>query len=296
MTLRRAVVVFYLFFVPAVSLSAQVTPRDSAKHFLWKVQSKNNTVYVLGSVHLLKKENYPLSRTIEDAFKDTEKLVLEIDPASLEGKKSQWVMLTKGTYEKGKTLRAGVPKATYRLAGKRAEELGINIKALDKFEPWFAALTIAALKLQQLGFDPKRGVDRHFADEAKKTKKEILGLETAEYQISLFDEMTPATQGLMLLKTLKDLDVIEKEVSRIVESWASGDIEALETLLLGTFKKVPKVYKRLIVDRNRNWLPKIETFLAQEKNYMVIVGAGHLLGRDGLIELLRHKGYSVEQL
>lgn len=179
---------------------------------------------------------------------------------------------------------------------KRAKELGMDIQALNRLQPWFVALTLSALKLQTLGFDPNYGIDQYFAEKAKKEKKEIVALETWEDQINLFVGMSQESQELLLLRTLRDLEVMEKELTRIVRSWTVGDVRTIETLLLESFKEYPQVYRRLISDRNKNWLPKIEKLLDQDENYIVVVGAGHLVGKEGIIALLKEKGYSVDQL
>lgn len=292
------VAAFVLVFISLASslLHPQEKPGVNEKSFLWKVQSKKNTVYILGSIHFLKKDSYPLGKTIEKAFNDTKKLVLEIDPASLNQESSQRAMLMKGLYDNSRTLKENISEGTYTLAEKQAKKLGMDIRTLNKFEPWFIALTITTLKLRKLSLSPNYGIDKYFSDKARKAEKEILSLETFEYQINLFDKMGQGTQELLLLQTLKDVDVMEKEFNRIVDSWATGDMKRLEKILLGSFGEYPEVYQKLISDRNRRWLPKIERFLAQSENYMVIVGAGHLVGKEGLIELLKEKGYSLEQL
>ena len=265
------------------------------KRSLWKVQSKSNTVYIMGSIHYLKPQNYPLDPALEDAFKAAKKLVLEIDLESAGKEQGQKLMLMKGLYTDGRTLKGVVSAETYLLAEKEFKGLGLDIRVFNQFKPWFVALTVAAMELQRLGFDANRGIDRHFYQKAKKENKEIIGLETFEYQMDLFDGMAERTQEMMLLQTLKDIRSIEGAVGAIVQAWASGDMKTLESLLLQSLKEYPDVYQRLILDRNRAWLPKIESYLAQKENYLVVVGAGHMAGKDGVIEMLKTKGYSVEQ-
>ena len=282
-------------FLAHALLYAQERQKVSSKSFLWKVQSKKNAVYILGSVHFLKKEHYPLPKAIEDAFADAKRLVLEIDIEGLGLEITQRMML-KAIYDNGKTLQESISKEAFTLAGKRAKELGLDIYMLNQFEPWYVALTLATLKLQNLGFNPNYGVDKYFSMKAKETGKEIASLETLEYQIDLFDRMSPATQELLLLQTLRDLDVMEKEFNRIIGAWAGGDAKTLEALLLKSFREFPEIHQKLVSERNRNWLHKIENFLAHNENFIVVVGAGHLVGKDGVIELLKEKGYLVEQL
>lgn len=295
---RRAVAIWLIsaFTLVSALLHAQEKLTGDAKSFLWKVQSSKNTVYLLGSIHFLKKENYPLPARIEASFNDARKLVLEIDLASLDPQAAQQMMLVKGMYADSRTLPESISNKTYAWLEKRTKEIGLDIQALKGFQPWLVALTLSTLKLQKMGYDPSYGIDHHFAERAKKENKEIVALETWEYQINLFAGMSPKTQELLLLRTLTDLELMEREVTRIIRSWTSGDTKSLESLLLQSFVEYPEVYRRLISDRNRNWLPKIEKFLEQGENYLVVVGAGHLVGKEGIIELLKQKGYSVDQL
>jgi uncharacterized protein YbaP (TraB family) len=262
---------------------------------LWKVQSKSNTVYIMGSIHYLKPQNYPLDQAMEDAFKDAKKLVLEINPESVEKEQGQKLMLLKGLYTDGRTLKDGVSEETYVLAEKELKGLGLEIKVLNQFKPWFVAITVTALKLQRLGFDPNRGIDRYFFRKAKQEHKEVAGLETFGYQVDLFDRMAERTQELMLVQTLKDVQSMEEAVDTIVRAWASGDMKTLDSVLLRSLREYPEVYQKLVLDRNRAWLPKIESYLSQNETYLVVVGAGHLAGKDGVIEMLKAKGYAVEQ-
>ncbi len=284
--------------VPAGSSLAQEPETTTAKkkNCLWRVQSKTSTLYILGSVHLLKKESYPLDPVMDNAFNNVQKLVLEVDQDSLEQPSTVEMILSKGMYGDSRTLKACVSPETYEMAAKRTAELGMPIEKLSKFKPWLLSITIAAGKLLQLGFDPNLGVDKHFSRKAKEAKKPVIPLETIEYQISRFDEMTPSTQEAMLLQTLKDQEIMEKEFNKIVECWAAGDAASMEALMLKSFEQFPEVYEKLITERNRNWLPQIDSLLGQSESCLVVVGALHLVGKDGIIEMLRRKGHTVEQL
>ncbi|MEW6351389.1 MAG: TraB/GumN family protein [Thermodesulfobacteriota bacterium] len=266
------------------------------KNCLWRVQSKTSTLYILGSVHLLKKESYPLDAAMENAFGNVRKLVLEVDQDVLEKPSTMRMMMSKGMFGDRNTLKSSVSPDTYELVKKRTAELGMPIERLSKFKPWLLSITVAAGKLLQLGFDPGLGVDKHFFRKAKESGIPIVALETIEYQISRFDDMAPATQEAMLRQTLKDLEILEKEFNAIVESWSAGDTASLDALMRKSFEQFPEVYEKLIAERNRNWLPQIEALSGQDENCMVVVGALHLVGKDGIVEMLRQKGHTVDQL
>ena len=275
-----------------------VPPQANAqeKSFLWKVRSEKNSIYILGSIHFLKKESYPLKKSIEQAFDAVSKLVLEIDLQSATPEKTQQVTIEKGLFRDGTTLQQNVDKETYDLAERRARELGIDLRAMNPLKPWLVALTLTTMKLQKLGFDLNYGVDRYFAERAKRGGKSTGGLESLEFQIALLDGLSKRDQEMMLRETLKELDQLDQGVEQLVQSWLKGDLGSVEQWLLAGMREYPEVYAKVIVERNRRWLPQIEKMIAQGENAMVIVGAAHLVGREGVIELLKQLGYTVEQL
>ncbi len=294
--LGSAIIRVALCVIYSGSLLLALPAAAAEKRSLWRVRSKSNVVYLLGSIHYLKAQNYPLAEEMEAAFKDAKKMIFEINLESAEGGRAQQLMAAKGIYTDRTTLKDHVAPATHALAEKQLKELGLDIQIFNQFKPWFTALTVLALKLQALGFDPGKGIDQYYFRKAKKEKKEVDGFETLEYQFGLFDGMPEHVQEALLLQTLSGDDLTETAVDAIVKAWAAGDLQALETLLLQGLKEFPELYQRLIVDRNRAWFPKIESFLSQNENTLVVVGAGHLAGKDGLIEMLTVRGYSVEQL
>ena len=294
---HRCVSAFVCLWVGFVALLAPVEePAAQEKSFLWQVRSDKGTTYLLGSIHLLKKENYPLKKIIDDSFDEAKGLLFEIDINNSRPEKIHQLMLQKGMNNDGTTLQQNVSKETYALLEDRTKELGLNIAAFSLLKPWFTALTIQALKLQKLGFDSSFGVDHYLARRAQRAGKPTGGLETTEFQIGLFDQLSVRDQELMLRQTLKQLDLLDQSVDRIVQSWSTGDVDSLEGLLLASMREYPEVYQKLLVDRNRRWLPKIERIIQQGERTMIVVGAAHLVGKDGLISLLRARGYKVEPL
>jgi uncharacterized protein YbaP (TraB family) len=277
----------------SVALARQLSAQE--KSFLWKVDSHQNSLYILGSIHLLNKEAYPLKQSIENAFEQTNKLVLEIDLRSANSDKVQQLMLQKGASSDGTVLHQNVSKETYESVAMRAKELGIDIRLLNSFKPWIVATMMAAVKLQQLGFDSKLGIDRYFADRAIRSNKPIGGLETAEFQLGLFDQFSAKEQELLLRQSMNEMDHLERNVAEIVRAWKSGDVGSLEKYLLAGMRDYPEIHQKVIEDRNRRWLPQIEGMLSRGENALTVVGAAHLVGTNGVIQLLKSRGYRVEQ-
>lgn len=282
----------------ALLLLAAIQPlrlNAQEKSFLWKVSRGENTLYLLGSIHYLGKEHSPLRRSIFEALDKSKKLVLEIDLNSLSPEATQRVTLEQALYRDGTTLDQNIDPEVYRAAEKRAAQLGLNIKVLSPMKPWFVALTMTALKMRQLGLDPNLGVDRQLAERARLNGTPTGGLETFEFQIGLMDRLDKREQENMLRETVADLDRIERDIGRIVQAWLSGDGAGLENLLLAGKKKYPDLYAKLIVERNRRWLSEIEKLVNEGGGAMVVVGAAHLVGEDGVIAMLKSRGYKLEQ-
>ncbi len=152
------------------------------------------------------------------------------------------------------------------------------------------------LEIQKLGIEPNHGVDKHYFERARKDGKEIVGLETLDFQIGLVTEFSKEEGELLMKITLRDIETTQKSFGDMLKAWRTGDTDALEKLMNEALREAPVIAKRLLTDRNRNWLPKIRELLRDDKNAVVIVGAGHLVGREGVVELLQREGLKVTQL
>jgi hypothetical protein len=265
------------------------------KSLLWQVSRDDKSIFLLGSIHYLRKENYPLNQTILNALDASKSLVLEIDLNRTSVESAQQATLEKAVYRDGTNLAQNISPETYELASRRAVELGLDMRILNPMKPWFAALTMVAINLQRIGLDPKFGVDRHLAERAKSSGKPTSGLETLESQLSIFDQLSKQEQESMLRETVGELERLNRDINEIVQSWLKGDDNRLMTLLLTGMQEYPDLYEKVLVDRNRRWVGNIEKLVQQGSGAMVVVGAAHLLGKDSVVEMLKAKGYSVEQ-
>jgi uncharacterized protein YbaP (TraB family) len=268
---------------------------ETRKHFLWSVQTKKNTMYFLGSVHVLKSDAYPLAPEIEKAYEDARRLVFETNMDEVNDPAMQAKMMTLGLYAEGQTLNKNVSEETYKLLEQKLAAAGIPVASFNRFKPWLSAVTLSVMELQKLGFDPSYGVDAYFLNKAKKDAKEIIPLESSEYQLKLFAQMDDQEQESFLRQTLEDLEVAGTMASDIVDAWKSGDVKKLNSIISMSFKEHPDVYDRFVVRRNKNWISNIENLMNQHDNVLVIVGAAHLVGTESLLDLLKIKGYIIEQ-
>jgi uncharacterized protein len=297
-TLRRsrvalAAVVGTLAIVTAAATAAQ--PRAAARSFMWKATRPSGAVYLVGSVHMLTKDFYPLAPSLEAGFKESDLLVEEVDLAEMLAPDMQFSLLARGMLPAGQTLDKVVSPATMALVNARVGNLGMPASALQQFKPWFLAMTLMAVEWEKAGFDAALGLDKHFYDRAQTERKAVQGLETTEYQISRFDGLPMNQQERFLAESLKDLDAEKASVQKIADAWKTGDLPTVERLVLQDVKDDPLMYQRLLVERNKNWLPKIEALFARPRPAFVVVGAAHLVGPDGLITMLRTRGARVDQ-
>ena len=273
-----------LLFVGLVAGSFDLWAQE--KSFLWRAQSGKGTVYLLGSIHMLRREDMALKTIIDETFNKAKRLVFEVDLLDESPEKMQKLILQKGVNLDGKLLQQKVSSETFQWATIWANELGIDIKMLTPFKPWLAGLTMTILHLQKLGYDPNAGVDRQLARRAQLAQKPVSGLESVESQFDLFDRLPPALQEMMLRYSIREMEQINKMVESLVRAWRDGDVGAAEKLFLGSMAEYPEIREKLLDERNRNWLPQIEKFIDSGEDTLVVVGAAHLVGKNGVIELL----------
>jgi uncharacterized protein YbaP (TraB family) len=266
------------------------------RDFIWKASRGQSVVYLVGSVHLLSKDYYPLSPALDKAFKETDLLVEELHLGQMAQVESQMTILMRGMLPSGQTLDKVVSPGTFALVSERVKSLGLPIEPLSRFKPWALALTLLGLEWQAAGFDADLGLDKHFYDQAVAAGKEVQGLETIEFQISRFDEMTMEEQDRMLASTLRELETEKASVTTLANAWKAGDAPTVEKIVLQELRQEPRMYQRLLVDRNKDWMPKIEALFSRKGRAFVVVGAAHLVGPDGLLAQLKARGYAIEQL
>lgn len=289
---RRILAALVVLGLAGSTLAAQ----DAKKQFLWKVENPNGSVaYLLGSLHVLTPDFYPLSAGINKAFAASQTLVEEVDFDEMNDPAQMMNALGKAMLTDGRTLDQLVAPSTYAEVTKRAEKAGLPMVALQRMKPWLVAITLMGPTLQAAGFKADLGIDKHFFDRAKQAGLKRQSLETLAYQIDRFDELSPKLQEEMLVSGMKDLDTQVANVTEMAQQWAAGDVKALEKSLLLSFSDSRELYDRLLVERNRNWVPRVEACLQQNAGCFVVVGAAHLVGPDGLPSLLANKGYKVTQ-
>jgi hypothetical protein len=280
----------------AAAIAAAPSAQTARKHFMWAVgQAGAPPTYLVGSLHVLTPDFYPLDPALEQAFTASKVLIEEVDLDELTNPMTAMTLVGKAMLTDGRTLAQIISPALYKQVAARAEKAGVPVVALDRMKPWMAAVSLTAPALEQAGFDTNLGVDKHFFDKAKTAGLERRALETVAYQFDRLDQMSPALQEAMLKSVLADLDTEIANVKTIAQAWSRGETATIERMLLGALLESPELYDSLLVQRNKNWVAPVERCIKERTACFVVVGAAHLVGPHSLVGLLKQKGYSVEQ-
>jgi uncharacterized protein YbaP (TraB family) len=273
---------------------AQTLP-GSSKTCLWEIPAEGGGVFLLGSIHFMRAEDYPLPPAMDAAYAVCRAVVFETDIGLMQDPRVQTRMLELGMLPAGRSVFDTIGPETRRRLEAKLAETGLPVEIVAGFRPWMIALTLSALEFQRLGFDPNLGVDMHFFNKANADGKRIAALETVEFQLQLLAGMNAAAEEAFLALTIQDLAQAPEVASAMVGLWRSGDAPGLQQLLFKTIDRHPDVRDRMLAQRNRAWAGKIADLIRQGEPALVIVGAMHLIGPGSVVELLQARGYRVEQ-
>ena len=291
-TLRRFLAVALL----AAAFLAPSTAAARERHVLWAVEGTRNTVYLLGSLHVLRPQDGQLPAAADAAYADAERLVMEIDMDDVLANPSSLVaaMESAALLPEGQTL-SGVLGADYERVAERVKEVGLPLAMLDRYAPWFVATTLLQLELAKRGFSPELGIEQTLTRRAVADQKPIAGLETAEQQFAVLSGLPMQQQKRFLMMTLEETAQLDAEIEKLLAAWRGGDVEALGETLSAEYEEFPELYGPLTENRNRAWVTQLVDLLDDKDDYLVVVGALHLVGRNSVVDLLEQRGFDVEQ-
>jgi uncharacterized protein YbaP (TraB family) len=272
--------------------------QPAARNILYRVEGPSGaTVYMLGSIHLLTEDAYPLAQPVEAAYADAERVFFEVNLDSLQGRAME--LMPRALLRDGRTLRGEIPADLYALVEQTATRyaaMGINMAVLDRLEPWMVAMVLSQLEWSRVGLEAKYGIDYHFEGRAQKDGKVLGALESVDFQMGLMDGFSGDQQVQFLRQTLEDLPRTGEMMDEMVQAWRAGDAAAIDALMNSSMGENPEVYARMLTDRNAAWVPQIEQLLRGSDDVLVVVGAAHLVGGESVVAMLRSRGYTVDQL
>lgn len=262
----------------------------NVKGFLWEVKKGDATVYMYGSIHVGSKDIYPLEKTVEDAFDSADVLVGEIDIANLDNDEISSVAMD-SIYTNGDTALDHLSEEGKKKLDQVSKELKFNYKFIIRFKPWYVGSILSNYQVKKAGYNSDYGIDMYFFKKAK-GKKETDELESAKFQFDLLNSFSDEEQEKYFIMSMGTVEETKAALDQMFDLYKKGDEKALLEFL-GEDDKSSNYYKKMILERNENMTLKIEEYLNTDKTYFVVAGLAHFIGEDGIVQMLKDKGYTV---
>jgi len=280
--------------------AAPAAEDSAAKHLLWKVTGPKAVVYLLGTIHAGKADFYPLPSIIEDSFNKADTLIEEIDLSQpAEAARAERGLIEEGSYPNNDTITNHLSEVTRSRLAAYLKKGGLSEEAVAHMRPWAVGMLVVQLEMKRMGFDPSYGLDQHILEEARQSHKLIGTLEDAGSQIKLLSSLSEELQDRLLSSSLVDMEKFPDVVDLLTRAWQSGDAAMVQEVVTSEVRDYPQLaplMTKLLDDRNTAMTAKIERFLQTPESYFVAVGAGHLVGDNGILSQLRRKNFKLEQL
>ncbi|PLX88554.1 MAG: hypothetical protein C0614_02415 [Desulfuromonas sp.] len=291
---KTAIRGFFALLILLLCLQSKALAAD--KHSIWKVDNGASTVYLVGSIHLLNQQSYPLPQIYDRIFSESQNIAFETDLEQIQSPAVQQRLLLAASFKPGNSLKTVLATETYGKLKRYLDGQGLSIENLGGLKPWMLCLTLSVIEMQKLGFSPQFGLDKHFMERAKRQGKIILQMESVDDHLGTLIGLDALDQNVLVEQTLRDLQKVSTLFNDMVTAWRLGDAEKLDRLINGSMRAEPELKELLLDRRNRKWSVKVESLLKMKQTAMVVVGAAHLAGAGSVVELLQQKGYRVSQL
>ena len=267
-----------------------------AESSVWKVQKGDSVLYLGGTCHMLRASDYPLPPEYDRAYQAADTLVFETDIGQLQEPAMQQKLLAEAKYADGTTLDKHLSASTFDALSAYCASNRIPLQSFLQYKPSVLMVSLALVELMKLGVTQK-GVDLFFYERAKKDHKTTEGLETVDEQIRYIVSMSVGHEDEFVVYSLEDMKSVKQQFDTVSAAWRRGDAKTLDELMVAELKtQWPELYRNVIVGRNKKWLPQIDRFQETPGTEFILVGVGHLIGPDGVLEALKKKGYQVDKL
>jgi len=267
---------------------------DNGKPDLWKVEKNGNTSYLFGSIHLGSPDMYPLSEEVSKAYASSDHLVVEIDLKPADQMKLV-PLIQKHGLNPGVPIENRLSEKTLAIYKETCSKDSLPCEQFAPLKAWLLSLQLSVMKMQQLGFKEDLGIDKYFIDKAHKENKTVINLETADFQIKMLSSFSQAQQELMLIQSLQ---ASKEDFIGLFDAWKSGNDDDMMKMFRKDFDKVgaKEMYQVILDDRNIGMVEKIAKNIQQKKSLFVVVGAGHIVGDKGIVNLLKKQGFKLTQI
>ena len=280
---------------PAWQPTAEPSAIGVKRGLMWKASSARNTVFLLGSIHMASRDLYPLPDHIEQAFHKSNVLVVEVDLNRLDQTKFESLMAAHGLYPREDSLWNHVSPGTRQLVVDFCQKHGLDAESFARMKPWLAAFATSFLPVAAMPQNLAPGIDKYFLDQAG-DRMRIEPLESAEYQVRLLSTLPEVQQENNLLSAVKNAGQAPQDFQKLQTLWVDGEPEKLNAYLASSMRDDPEYERRVFADRNPRMADRAEQCLKSSDRCFIVVGAGHMVGKDGVVRLLQNRGYKVEQV
>ena len=254
------------------------------------------TILLLGSIHLLRRDDHPLPAIVDEIYTQADNLIFEIDLDDIAASEVQTQFMGAALLANGASLQDVIEPSLYTDTERQAEQFGVDVRLFSRFEPWFVATMLMSFGLSELGYEPQFGIEQYLLARARADGTRVIGLESLETQVAVFDLLSAEDQAAFLEQTLAELDRDDAAMAELVAAWRNGQLEALQDDLMRDFAEFPGLYERLVAKRNAAWVESLQAYFARAEISAVVVGALHLVGKDSVVEMLRARGYTLTPL
>ena len=268
----------------------------NAQSPVWKVEKDGSLMFIAGTMHILSVQDYPLPASFETAYRLSRRVIFETDLTKMESPEFQQYMLTELSYSDGRNLQQVLREDTYSSVAVFFTERGMSMSSIDNFKPGMVATMMAFVELQRLGISGV-GVDSHFSQRVDQDQKTRGQLESVEAQITFIANMGAENPDEMLTYNLADMKRLPELWQSMKQAWRSGNLADLDEIAASPLRtEFPEMYQKLLINRNNTWMPRIVASSKTDEVELVLVGALHLVGSDGLLAQLSRRGYKITQL
>ncbi len=291
-------VAFYAAQPASIALAKEPAAAETTvkvKPALWAVKDADTTVYLFGTVHVLKPGLSWFDGAVRKAFDKSDELVLELVLPDDQAEVAK-ATLPMAMDQSGKPLPQKLDPETLAAYQATLTGLGLPANAFDAFEPWFAGVTLSVLPLTKHGYDPNQGVEKQLTAKAKAGAKPISGFETLTEQLGFFDTLPEVEQVSFLKSVVKDIDKLGPQLDKMVLLWGKGDPDGLAVTMNESMEATPELAKTLLFDRNARWADQIKTRMDKPGTVFVAVGAGHLAGEKSVQDYLAERGLKAQRI
>jgi uncharacterized protein YbaP (TraB family) len=275
--------------------TAEIVAPKIADPALWVVRDADTVVYLFGTVHVLKPDMKWQTEKFDLAFNKADVIYQEADLSPEIQQALGAVLPGLAFYSDGRTLREVLNEADEKEVKEAADIVGLDMIAVDRMKPWFAAIGLTQMQMVKAGYQADKGVEMIITEKAKKADKPIRFLETAEWQLRLLAELPEASQIEFLVAGAEAIEDSPEMLDDLVDDWFTGDVDGIADLMSDEDAMGDDVvYDAMLTQRNRNWTREIQKLMqAEEGTFLFAVGAAHLAGEDSVINMLRDQGETV---